>query len=85
MKSKEEFKERFENGDFNEELKNITSVEDVVKLAEKLGYALTVEDVLTAELDEDKLALVAGGKGDTHNTTNNNNNIRGNGNTQITF
>lgn len=85
MKSKEEFKRRFENGDFNEELKNITSVEDVVKLAEKLGYELTVEDVLTAGLDEDKLALVAGGKGDTHNTTNNNNNIRGNGNTQITF
>lgn len=85
MKSKEEFKERFENGDFNEELKNITSVEDVVKLAKKLGYELTVEDVLTAGLDEDKLALVAGGKGDTHNTTNNNNNIRGNGNTQITF
>ena len=85
MKSKEEFKERFENGDFNEELKNITSVEDVVKLAKKLGYELTVEDVLTAGLDEDKLALVAGGKGDTHNTTNNNNNITGNGNTQITF
>ena len=85
MKSKEEFKERFENGDFNEELKNITSVEDVVKLAKKLGYELTVEDVLTAGLDEDKLALVAGGKGDTQNTTNNNNNIRGNGNTQITF
>ena len=88
MKNKEEFKERFENGEFSEEFKNITSAEDVVKLAEKLGYELTIEDVLTAGLDEDKLALVAGGKGDTHNntTTNNNNNIiRGNNNTQFTF
>lgn len=85
MKSKAEFKERFENGEFNEELKNITSAEDVVKLAEKLGYDLTIEDVLTTELDEDTLSLVAGGKKDTHNTTNNNNNISGNGNTQITF
>ena len=85
MKSKEEFKERFENGEFNEELKNITSSEDIVKLAESLGYDLTIEDVSTTELDEDKLALIAGGKGDTHNTTNNNNNISGNGNTQITF
>lgn len=83
LKSKEEFKKRFENGEFNEELKNVTTAEDVVELARDLGYDLTVEDVLTAELDEEELAMVAGGKKD--NITNNNNNIRGNGNTQITF
>lgn len=84
MKSKEEFKKKFENGEFNEELKNITSAEDIVDFAKKLGYELTIEDVLATELGEEQLALVAGGKGDTHNTTNYNNNISGNGNIQIT-
>lgn len=84
MKSKEEFKERFENGEFNEELEKVSSAKDVVDVAKKLGYELTIEDVLTTELDEDNLALVAGGKKDTHNTTHNNN-ISGSNNTQIIF
>ena len=75
MKSKEEFKKKFENGEFNEDLENITSAEDVVKFARQLGYELTIEDVLTT----------AGGKKDTHNTTNHNNNISGNGNMQVTL
>ena len=62
MKSKEEFKKKFENGEFNEDLENITSAEDVVKFARQLGYELTIEDVLTTELGEEQLALVAGGK-----------------------
>ena len=85
MKSKEEFKKKFENGEFNEDLENITSAEDVVKFARQLGYELTIEDVLTTELGEEQLALVAGGKKDTHNKTNHNNNISGNGNMQVTL
>lgn len=85
MKSKEEFKKKFENGEYNEDLENITSAEDVVKFARQLGYELTIEDVLTTELGEEQLALVAGGKKDTHNTTNHNNNISGNGNMQVTL
>ena len=45
MKSKEEFKKKFENGEFNENLENITSAEDVVKFARQLGFELTIEDV----------------------------------------
>ena len=72
MKSKEEFKKKYENGDFNEILKNVKSPEDVVKVANSYGYELTVEDVMNAELSDDLLLSVAGGKGDktTNNTYN---------------
>lgn len=72
MKSKEEFKKKYENGDFNEILKNVKSPEDVVKVANSYGYELTVKDVMNAELSDDLLLSVAGGKGDktTNNTYN---------------
>lgn len=85
MKSKEEFKRKYENGEFDEELKDAQSLEDIARIANELGYNLTVDDILNSELSSDALALVAGGKGDTHNTTNNNNIIQGNRNTQVTF
>ena len=82
MKSKEEFKERFENGEFAEELSAATSAEDIVEIARSLGYELTVEDVFATELSDDMLDAVAGGKGDTNDnsvryetTINGNNNI----------
>lgn len=65
MKSKDEFKKRFENGEFDDMLKGVTSPEDVVKIANDLGYDLTVEDILSSELDDNMLSLVAGGKNDT--------------------
>ncbi len=63
MKSKEEFKERFKNGEFEEDLKNISSKEEFVDFARELGYALS---------------MVAGGKNDkveyiTENKTTTNN------------
>lgn len=87
LKNKEEFRIRFENGEFDEELKNFNTAEDVVEFAKELGYELTTDDVLTAKLDKDTLASIAGGKGSTtnNNTTNHNNVISGNSNTQITF
>lgn len=85
MKSKEEFKRKYENGEFDEELKEAQSPEDIARIANELGYDLTVDDILNSELSSDALDLVAGGKGDTHNTTNHNNIIKGNSNTQITF
>ncbi len=85
MKSKEEFKKKYENGELNEDLKDARSPEDIVRIANELGYDLSVDDILNSELGDDALALVAGGKGDTHNTTNHNNTIQGNSNTQITF
>lgn len=83
MKSKDEFKERFTNGEFDELLKSVSSPEDVVKIANDLGYELTVEDVFSPELGEDTLALVAGGKNDTYNYNINDNDIYGNGNTSV--
>lgn len=67
MKSKAEFQERFANGEFDELLKGISSPKDVVKIAQDLGYELTEDDVLSSELSDDMLSLVAGGKGDVHN------------------
>lgn len=66
MKSKEIFKKKFEDGEFNELLKNVRSPEDVVKIANDLGYELTIDDVLNSELGDDALSLVAGGKKDTY-------------------
>lgn len=71
MKTAKEFKERFEKGEFKEELKSAKSSEDIVEIAKKLGYEITVDDVLKAELDEDCLGMVAGGKKDNNSTTNN--------------
>lgn len=64
MQSKEEFKKRFENGEFDELLKDVSKPEDVVKIANDLGYELTAADILSSQLDEDSLSLVAGGKAD---------------------
>ena len=69
MKSKAEFQEKFANGEFDELLKGISSPKDVVKIAQDLGYELTEEDVLSSELNDDMLSLVAGGKGDEYNNT----------------
>lgn len=69
MKSKEEFKERFANGEFDSLLKGVSSPEDVVKIANDIGYELTVEDVLSSELNEDMLTSVAGGKSRVTNNT----------------
>lgn len=85
MKNFEEFKARFGNGEFDECFKEVSSPEDVVELAKKLGYAVTIEDILSVELDDDKLSMVAGGKNDKHYETNHNNTINGDHNTQITF
>lgn len=65
MKSKEEFKERFKNGEFEEDLENISSKEELVAFARGLGYDVTLEDILSEELDDDTLSMVAGGKGGT--------------------
>jgi len=70
MKSKEEFKKRFETGEFDEQLKKVTSAEDVVRIASDLGYDISLDDVLSTELEDDALALVAGGKGETINNNN---------------
>ena len=67
MKSKEEFKERFSNGEFDALLKDISSPKDVVRIANDLGYELDEADVLSVELNDDQLLNVAGGKND--NTT----------------
>lgn len=67
MKSKEEFKERFSNGEFDALLKDISSPKDVVKIANDLGYELSEADILSTELSEEQLLRVAGGKND--NTT----------------
>lgn len=86
MKSKEEFREKFKNGEFKEELKNLTSAEEVADFAQSLGYDVTVEDVLSEELDEDALSMVAGGKGNKHSTSYTTNyNIRGNNNNSAYF
>ena len=87
MRSKEEFKKRFENGEFTEELSNANSLEEIVKVARELGYDLNVEDVLSAELNEEMIAAIAGGKGDTYsdNSIHHDNIIKGNNNTQLTF
>lgn len=85
MKSFEEFKVRFQNGEFDEYFKEVNSLENVVELARGLGYDVSLEDIASAELEEDKLELVAGGKKDNTYVTENKNEIRGNSNTQITF
>ncbi len=85
MKNFEEFKTRFQNGEFDEYFKEVSSPEDVVELAEKLGYDVSFDDIASTELDEDKLELVAGGKNDNTYVTEHKNEIHGNGNTQITF
>ena len=66
MNSKEVFKKRFARGEFDELLKDVNSPEDVVKIANNVGYELTIEDVLSSPLDDDMLSLVAGGKADKH-------------------
>ena len=71
MKTAQDFKERFENGEFKEELKVAKSPEDVVAIAKKLGYGITVDDVLKAELADDCLGMIAGGKKDNNTTTTN--------------
>ncbi len=83
MKSFEEFKTRFENGEFDEQLKEVSSPEDVVELAKELGYDVTIEDILSVELDDDKLSKVAGGKNDTTTTVNYNYSSEGEGNTTV--
>ena len=85
MKNFEEFKTRFENGEFDEYFKEVSSPEDVVELAKKLGYDVSLDDIASTELDEDKLELVAGGKNDNTYVTEHTNEINGNNNTQITF
>lgn len=85
MKNFEEFKIRFENGEFDEYFKEVSSPEDVVELAKKLGYDVSLDDIASTELDEDKLELVAGGKNDNTYVTEHTNEINGNNNTQITF
>lgn len=85
MKSFEEFKTRFENGEFDEYFKEVSSPEDVVELAKKLGYDVTIEDIMSVELDDDKLSMVAGGKNNTTYVTENKHVIHGNNNTQITL
>lgn len=67
MKSKEEFKEMFSNGEFDELLKDVRSPADIVKVANDLGYELDEADVLGVELNDDQLLNVAGGKNDTYN------------------
>ena len=85
MKNFEEFKTRFENGEFDEYFKEVSSPEDVVELAKKLGYDVTIEDILSVELDDDKLSMVAGGKNDTSTTVNYNNTIDGDNNNMVTL
>lgn len=78
MKSKEEFKERFKKGEFEEEFKNISSPEELVDFARGLGYDVTLEDISSEELDDDTLSMVAGGKGNkTVNRTVNTTSMRG--------
>lgn len=85
MGSFEEFKARFENGEFDDYFKEVSSPEDVVEFAKKLGYDVSLEDITSTELDDDKLSMVAGGKNDKTYKTEHNNTINGDHNTQITF
>ena len=90
MKSKEEFRERFGNGEFNEELKNINSEEELVEFARGLGYEITVEDVLNTKLNKEEMAMIAGGKHDTYVQDNSqktveNTEIKGDNNIQLIF
>lgn len=85
MKSKEEFRERFKNGEFKEEFKNLTSAEEVARFAQSLGYDVTVEDISSEELDEDALSMVAGGKKDKKTYYTTNYNIEGNNNNSAYF
>ena len=82
MKTAKEFKEKFEKGELSEELKYVQSPKDVVKVAKKLGYDVSIDDVLKAQLDEDSLGMVAGGKKDNYTTTNNYNYGPGTGNSK---
>ena len=85
-KTFEEFKARFENGEFDEQFKEVESPEDVVTMAQKLGYNISLEDVLSTELDENHLEQVAGGKKDTyHHVINYNTNVDGEGNMVVKF
>ena len=61
MKSKEEFRKKLNNGEFNEELKNINSEEEFVDFARSLGYDLTIEDIFNTKLSAEEMAMVAGG------------------------
>lgn len=85
MKDFEEFKTRFEAGEFDEQFKSVNSLEDVVELAKSLGYNISLEEITSVELDEDKLEMVAGGKNDKKTVINNISEINGNGNVQVTF
>lgn len=85
MNDFEEFRTRFEAGEFDEQFKSMSSPEDVVELAKSLGYNISLKDVNSVELDDDKFEMVAGGKNDTTNVVNHTNEINGNGNVQITF
>lgn len=64
LQSKEIFKEKFENGEFDKLLKDVKSPKDVVKIANNLGYELSEADISSAELNDDQLLSVAGGKND---------------------
>ncbi len=86
MKSKEEFRERFKNGEFKEDFKNLTSAEEIAEFAQSLGYDVTVEDILSEELDDDTLSMVAGGKGNkTSYTTTTTYRITGDNNQTLHF
>lgn len=80
MKNFEEFKTRFEAGEFDEQFKSISSPEDVVELAKSLGYDISLEEITSVELDEDKLEMVAGGKNNTKHETIFQTNVIGNDN-----
>lgn len=85
MKSKEEFRERFKNGEFEEETKNLTSAKEFAEFAQSRGFNVTEEDILSEELDEDALSMVAGGKKDKKTYYTTNYNITGHDNSSAFF
>lgn len=71
MNGIKELKEKLKNDrSFKEKFKNVKSKKEAVKLVERLGFKVSEEELLKdEELNEDLLEGVAGGKGDTKNTT----------------
>lgn len=67
MKKKglEEFKEEIVNGHtFDGKFKNVTSMEEVYKIAKDEGYEFSQDELEDSEVSDDILDSVAGGKND---------------------
>ena len=70
-KGLEEFKEEILNGNtFDGKFKNVTSMDDVYKIARNEGYEFSKEELEDCEISDDILDSVAGGKNNKKYTRN---------------